>query len=50
MCIDVDLLLFQCNLLTDKHVSAKVKDVAASVNRKLKTFMEITLEEDNRER
>lgn len=34
----------------DKHVSAKVKDVAASVNRKLKTFMEITLEEDNLER
>uniref|UniRef100_A0ABK0LZ90 Non-SMC condensin II complex, subunit G2 n=1 Tax=Rattus norvegicus TaxID=10116 RepID=A0ABK0LZ90_RAT len=33
-----------------KHVSAKVQEVAASVNRKLKTFMEITLEEDSLER
>ncbi|XP_028629032.1 condensin-2 complex subunit G2 [Grammomys surdaster] len=33
-----------------KHVSAKAKEVAATVNRKLKTFMEITLEEDSLER
>uniref|UniRef100_A0A8C2PBB5 Condensin-2 complex subunit G2 n=1 Tax=Capra hircus TaxID=9925 RepID=A0A8C2PBB5_CAPHI len=33
-----------------KHKSPKVKDVAASIERKLKTFMEITLEEDSLER
>lgn len=33
-----------------KHISAKVKEVAAAVYRKLKTFMEITLEEDSLER
>ncbi|KAI5153877.1 Condensin-2 Complex Subunit G2 [Manis pentadactyla] len=33
-----------------KHKSSKVKDVAATVHRKLKTFMEITLEEDSLER
>ncbi|XP_037372427.1 condensin-2 complex subunit G2 isoform X2 [Talpa occidentalis] len=33
-----------------KHRSSKVKDVAAAVHRKLKTFMEITLEEDSVER
>ncbi|XP_024900637.1 condensin-2 complex subunit G2 isoform X2 [Pteropus alecto] len=33
-----------------KHKSSKVKDVAATVHRKLKTFMEITLEEDSMER
>uniref|UniRef100_A0A9L0R206 Condensin-2 complex subunit G2 n=1 Tax=Equus caballus TaxID=9796 RepID=A0A9L0R206_HORSE len=33
-----------------KHKSSKVKDVAATVHRKLKTFMEITLEEDSIER
>ncbi|XP_060052856.1 condensin-2 complex subunit G2 isoform X2 [Erinaceus europaeus] len=33
-----------------KHKSSKVKDVAATVLRKLKTFMEITLEEDSVER
>uniref|UniRef100_A0A8C7BUV2 Condensin-2 complex subunit G2 n=1 Tax=Neovison vison TaxID=452646 RepID=A0A8C7BUV2_NEOVI len=33
-----------------KHRSSKVKEVAASVNRKLKTFMEITLDEDSTER
>uniref|UniRef100_A0A8C3YKU7 Condensin-2 complex subunit G2 n=1 Tax=Catagonus wagneri TaxID=51154 RepID=A0A8C3YKU7_9CETA len=33
-----------------KHKSSKVKDVAAAVHRKLKTFMEITLEEDSLER
>ncbi|XP_036103386.1 condensin-2 complex subunit G2 isoform X2 [Molossus molossus] len=33
-----------------KHKSSKVKDVAAAVHRKLKTFMEITLEEDSMER
>ncbi|XP_026305340.1 condensin-2 complex subunit G2-like, partial [Piliocolobus tephrosceles] len=30
-----------------KHKSSKVKEVAATVHRKLKTFMEITLEEDS---
>ncbi|XP_045444967.1 condensin-2 complex subunit G2 isoform X2 [Pipistrellus kuhlii] len=33
-----------------KHKSSRVKDVAAAVHRKLQTFMEITLEEDSRER
>ncbi|NIG57993.1 condensin-2 complex subunit G2-like [Pontoporia blainvillei] len=33
-----------------KHKSSKVKGVAATVHRKLKTFMEITLEEDSLER
>ncbi|XP_008831281.1 condensin-2 complex subunit G2 [Nannospalax galili] len=33
-----------------KHRSAKVKEAAATVQRKLKTFMEITLEEDSLER
>ncbi|XP_059567286.1 condensin-2 complex subunit G2 isoform X1 [Myotis daubentonii] len=33
-----------------KHRSSKVKDVAAAVHRKLQTFMEITLEEDSKER
>lgn len=33
-----------------KHISAKVKEVATAVYRKLKTFMEITLEEDSLER
>lgn len=33
-----------------KHKSSKVKDVAATVHRKLKTFMEITLEEDSLQR
>ncbi|XP_062048919.1 condensin-2 complex subunit G2 [Lepus europaeus] len=33
-----------------KHKSSKVKEVAATVHRKLKTFMEITLEEDSIER
>uniref|UniRef100_A0A8C6HH29 Condensin-2 complex subunit G2 n=1 Tax=Mus spicilegus TaxID=10103 RepID=A0A8C6HH29_MUSSI len=33
-----------------KHMSAKVKEVAGAVYRKLKTFMEITLEEDSLER
>ncbi|XP_055463527.1 condensin-2 complex subunit G2 [Psammomys obesus] len=33
-----------------KHISAKVKEAVATVNRKLKTFMEITLEEDSLER
>lgn len=33
-----------------KHLRAKVMEVAATVNRKLKTFMEITLEEDSLER
>ncbi|XP_045877162.1 condensin-2 complex subunit G2 isoform X3 [Meles meles] len=33
-----------------KQRSSKVKDVAASVHRKLKTFMEITLDEDSTER
>ncbi|KAI5775111.1 NCAPG2 [Gulo gulo luscus] len=33
-----------------KQRSSKVKDVAASVQRKLKTFMEITLDEDSTER
>ncbi|XP_051008459.1 condensin-2 complex subunit G2 [Acomys russatus] len=33
-----------------KHKHAKVKEVGATVNRKLKTFMEITLEEDSLER
>ncbi|KAG8506100.1 Condensin-2 complex subunit G2 [Galemys pyrenaicus] len=33
-----------------KQRSSKVKDVAATVHRKLKTFMEITLEEDSLER
>lgn len=33
-----------------KHKTSKVKDVAASIERKLKTFMEITLEEDSLER
>lgn len=33
-----------------KHRSSKVKEVAATVHRKLKTFMEITLEEDSIER
>ncbi|XP_066241784.1 condensin-2 complex subunit G2 isoform X1 [Saccopteryx leptura] len=33
-----------------KHKSSKVKDVAATVHRKLKMFMEITLEEDSMER
>uniref|UniRef100_H0X5F2 Condensin-2 complex subunit G2 n=1 Tax=Otolemur garnettii TaxID=30611 RepID=H0X5F2_OTOGA len=32
-----------------KHDSSKVKEVAATVYRKLKTFMEITLEEDSTE-
>ena len=36
--------------LTGKHKSSKVKGVAATVHRKLKTFMEITLEEDSLER
>ncbi|ELK37996.1 Condensin-2 complex subunit G2 [Myotis davidii] len=35
---------------TGKHRSSKVKDVAAAVHRKLQTFMEITLEEDSKER
>lgn len=43
-------MIFHCNRLSGKHVSAKVQEVAASVNRKLKTFMEITLEEDSLER
>ncbi|EGW01367.1 Condensin-2 complex subunit G2 [Cricetulus griseus] len=33
-----------------KHRSARLKEVAETVNRKLKTFMEITLEEDSLER
>uniref|UniRef100_A0A250Y6Z2 Condensin-2 complex subunit G2 n=1 Tax=Castor canadensis TaxID=51338 RepID=A0A250Y6Z2_CASCN len=33
-----------------KHRSSKVKETAATVHRKLKTFMEITLEEDSIER
>uniref|UniRef100_A0A452UD30 Condensin-2 complex subunit G2 n=1 Tax=Ursus maritimus TaxID=29073 RepID=A0A452UD30_URSMA len=33
-----------------KQRSSKVKDVAATVHRKLKTFMEITLDEDSTER
>uniref|UniRef100_A0A2K6PWG2 Non-SMC condensin II complex subunit G2 n=1 Tax=Rhinopithecus roxellana TaxID=61622 RepID=A0A2K6PWG2_RHIRO len=33
-----------------KHKSSKVREVAATVHRKLKTFMEITLEEDSIER
>uniref|UniRef100_U3KM73 Condensin-2 complex subunit G2 n=1 Tax=Oryctolagus cuniculus TaxID=9986 RepID=U3KM73_RABIT len=33
-----------------KHRSSKVKEVAATIHRKLKTFMEITLEEDSIER
>ncbi|KAB0394998.1 hypothetical protein E2I00_017626, partial [Balaenoptera physalus] len=33
-----------------KHKSSKIKGVAATVHRKLKTFMEITLEEDSLER
>ncbi|CAH6779587.1 condensin-2 complex subunit G2 [Phodopus roborovskii] len=33
-----------------KHRSAKLKEVAETVNRRLKTFMEITLEEDSLER
>ncbi|XP_019514660.1 PREDICTED: condensin-2 complex subunit G2 isoform X1 [Hipposideros armiger] len=33
-----------------KHKSSKVQDAAATVHRKLKTFMEITLEEDSMER
>nr|XP_020741838.1 condensin-2 complex subunit G2 isoform X3 [Odocoileus virginianus texanus] len=33
-----------------KHKSSKVKDVAATIDRKLKAFMEITLEEDSLER
>nr|XP_019598083.1 PREDICTED: condensin-2 complex subunit G2 isoform X2 [Rhinolophus sinicus] len=33
-----------------KHKSSTVKDVATTVHRKLKTFMEITLEEDSMER
>ncbi|XP_040840295.1 condensin-2 complex subunit G2 isoform X2 [Ochotona curzoniae] len=33
-----------------KHKNSKVKEVAAIVHRKLKTFMEITLEEDSIER
>ncbi|XP_036211329.1 condensin-2 complex subunit G2 isoform X4 [Myotis myotis] len=33
-----------------KHRSSKVKDVAAAVHKKLQTFMEITLEEDSKER
>uniref|UniRef100_A0A8P0P702 Condensin-2 complex subunit G2 n=1 Tax=Canis lupus familiaris TaxID=9615 RepID=A0A8P0P702_CANLF len=33
-----------------KQKSSKMKDVAATVHRKLKTFMEITLEEDSTER
>ncbi|KAK7801104.1 hypothetical protein U0070_022767 [Myodes glareolus] len=33
-----------------KHRSAKLKEVVETVNRKLKTFMEITLEEDSLER
>lgn len=33
-----------------KHRSSKVKEVVATVHRKLKTFMEITLEEDSIER
>ncbi|XP_058153602.1 condensin-2 complex subunit G2 [Dasypus novemcinctus] len=33
-----------------KHKNSKVKEVAATVQRKLKTFMEITLEEDSTER
>ncbi|XP_062956346.1 condensin-2 complex subunit G2 [Cynocephalus volans] len=33
-----------------KHKSSKVKEAAATVHRKLKTFMEITLEEDSTER
>ena len=35
---------------TGKHKSSKVKDVAATIDRKLKAFMEITLEEDSLER
>lgn len=38
------------NFPIGKHKSSKVKDVAATVHRKLKTFMEITLEEDSMER
>lgn len=41
---------FVFTILTGKHKSFKVKDVAAAVHRKLQTFMEITLEEDSRER
>lgn len=33
-----------------RHKSSKVQDTAATVHRKLKTFMEITLEEDSLER
>ena len=33
-----------------KHKSSKVKGVVATVHRKLKTFIEITLEEDSLER
>ena len=35
---------------TGKHKSSKVKDVAATIDRKLKASMEITLEEDSLER
>lgn len=41
-------IILVCN--RGKHVSAKAQEVAATVNRKLKTFMEITLEEDSLER
>lgn len=42
--------IFVFNILTGKHRSSRVKDVAAAVHRKLQTFMEITLEEDSKER
>ncbi|XP_030881082.1 condensin-2 complex subunit G2 [Leptonychotes weddellii] len=38
------------NFSVGKQRSSKVKDVAATVHRKLKTFMEITLDEDSTER
>lgn len=47
---EVTLVFFLFNVLPGKHKSSRVKDVAAAVHRKLQTFMEITLEEDSRER
>ncbi|KAB1276627.1 Condensin-2 complex subunit G2 [Camelus dromedarius] len=42
--------VFNVPFPTGKLKSSKVQDVAATVHRKLKAFMEITLEEDSRER
>jgi hypothetical protein len=49
-CVEMLSSLFQFDLLPGKHRSSKVKETAATVHRKLKTFMEITLEEDSIER